>query len=179
MNLKWNLDPFKKGRIRGILILIGVILCCALIALWIQQLHIKETSKKHYFLGGEEVNLKDLPAVGVAAEERQDWNRAILIYRNILSQEPNQPVLWKRVAAINFFLKRYEAAAEALVEAIQYEPRNPQIRADLAEIYLILHQPQDALYAINVAVELDPSSKKNTQRQKEIRAIFEQLHPEQ
>ncbi len=95
----------------------------------------------------------------LAAEESQDWDTALQIYKNNLAKNPNQPELLKRMADINSHLERHPDVVAALLDAIQQQPKNAALYADLAKAYTELKKPNDALFAMNMAAQLDPKNK--------------------
>jgi len=95
---------------------------------------------------------------GIAAESRQRWADALVIYRRALDRDPAQIELWLRIADIEAYLANKEKAAEALARAAQLQPHNPGIQYKLSQAYALSNQPKEALAAIDAAMAADPDN---------------------
>jgi tetratricopeptide (TPR) repeat protein len=99
-----------------------------------------------------------VPDAGIRAEMAGQWDEAVGVYRKSLDNNPAQAHLWVRIANIRARQKNFTAARDALNEAIRYAPRDPVPYAKLSEVHAVLNEPQQALAAINRAVELEPKN---------------------
>jgi tetratricopeptide (TPR) repeat protein len=99
-----------------------------------------------------------VPDAGLKAELAGNWRDAIEIYTEVLDANPRRLELWQRIADIQIRLQDPEAAAETLTKASRYAPDDPQLFFRLAQAHASADQKQQALAAINRAVELDPEN---------------------
>lgn len=100
----------------------------------------------------------EIPGKGLVAEGNKDWQKAISIYLDFLSQHPDRADVWLRVGSIEHHLKNYPQAINAYQHASQIQPQNAMTHKTLSEIYAESQQPQDSLNEINLAVKLQPNN---------------------
>lgn len=98
-----------------------------------------------------------IPAEGLVAEGNKDFQKAISIYLEALSKDPNRVDLWIRIATIEHELKDETLSINAYQHAVKLQPNNPALHKTLSEIYAESNQPKEALAEITAAVKLQPN----------------------
>ena len=98
-----------------------------------------------------------IPGEGLEAEGNKDWHKAISIYLEALSKNPNRVDLWIRIATIEHELKDEALSINAYQHAVKLQPNNPALHKTLSEIYAESNHPGLALVAIDDAVKLRPN----------------------
>ncbi len=81
---------------------------------------------------------------------------AELLYKQILTDDPNQVDALHRLGLLAFQVKRYDAAALLLRKATAYAPQNAAIHAELAEVYRRLDRLDEAEAFCRRAAAIDP-----------------------
>lgn len=100
-------------------------------------------------------------ALGQQAEQFGTAREAIAHYRNAVDCEPDEGVAYAKLAVL---LRANEGdpreALSLLRKAVQKEPRRPEFRIALAEMYVELNMMQNALRELQAALEVDPKNEK-------------------
>lgn len=89
-------------------------------------------------------------------EVRGEFAQALDAYRKAVAQRRDQPVLYSRIALCAQKLGQFDEARAALGEALELEPTDAGLRADLA---LLLHgagRREEAMKELEAAETLDP-----------------------
>ena len=87
--------------------------------------------------------------------EAGDYAAADLIYAELLAEDPFDPNLWVRQAALRRRLGRFEEARDGYLRAIAIHPYFRYWHDELAEIYALLGQPEAAARQRERALGLD------------------------
>jgi tetratricopeptide (TPR) repeat protein len=98
----------------------------------------------------------EVPPAGLRAEEEGRWEKAIEVYRTVLSREPRRSDLWIRIANIQALLEKKEIMLETLKQAALSNPNDKEIFVNLSQANAELNRSKEALEAIERAVHLDP-----------------------
>src|SRR5262249_45943720 len=99
-----------------------------------------------------------VPAAGIQAEASEQWDAAVGIYKQALTQEPNRADLWIRIANIESRRGNVQAAIEALRSAAHAAPSDATIFRRLSQAYAENNQPAAAIEAIDGALVHAPDS---------------------
>lgn len=100
----------------------------------------------------------EIPEAGLRAEEEGRWEKAIEVYRHVLSREPRRADLWLRIANIQAQLEKKEIMLETLKQAARSNPNDKEIFLSLSQVNAELNRSKEALEAIERAVQLDPNN---------------------
>ena len=100
----------------------------------------------------------EVPPAGLRAEEEGRWEKAIEVYRTVLSRKPKRSDLWIRIANIQALLEKKEIMLETLKQAAHLNPNDKEIFLSLSQVNAELNRSKDALDAIERAVQLDPDN---------------------
>lgn len=87
--------------------------------------------------------------------EAGDYPAADLLYSELLAEDPFDPNLWVRQAALRRRLGRFEEARDGYLRAIALHPYFRYWHDELAEIYALLGQPEAAARQRERALGLD------------------------
>ncbi|STX29747.1 protein with TPR motifs (protein-protein interaction motif) [Legionella beliardensis] len=101
---------------------------------------------------------KETIPAGDLTEYQGRLQRTVSIYLAELLNQPNNADLWFKVAKIEYELKNWPLAINALQHALEIQPQNSEIHKFLSQIYAELNQPKKALAEINEAVKYNPSN---------------------
>lgn len=107
---------------------------------------------------GQEAKALEIPEAGLRAEEEGRWEKAIEVYRHVLSREPRRADLWLRIANIQAQLEKKEIMVETLKQAAHSNPNDKEIFLSLSQVNAELNRSKEALEAIERAVQLDPEN---------------------
>lgn len=99
-----------------------------------------------------------VPGDGLEAEGKGDWNKALVIYEQVLKKDPDRIDLWLRIASIEKHLKNYPLVFDAYRHAIAIKPMDPLLYEALSQNYAEAKQPEEALAAMNEALKLSPNN---------------------
>jgi tetratricopeptide (TPR) repeat protein len=100
-----------------------------------------------------------IPDSGLRAEMQGQWAEAVEIYMQALQSNPAQAQLWERIADIRATqFKEPALAADALIEAAKYAPKDARLQYKLSQAYAAAQNGPAALAAANRAVELEPGN---------------------
>lgn len=83
---------------------------------------------------------------------------AISAYKEEISNDPNRPDLWQKIADIEKKQQHYQNAINALKNAIKIQPQNAELYVSLSETYALANQSKESLIAINQAIQIDPKN---------------------
>jgi tetratricopeptide (TPR) repeat protein len=108
--------------------------------------------------GQENKKELEIPEAGLRAEKEGRWEKAIEVYRHVLSREPKRSDLWLRIANIQALLEKKEIMLETLKQAALSNPNDKEIFVSLSQAYAELNRSKEALEAIERAVQLDPEN---------------------
>jgi len=100
-------------------------------------------------------------ALGQQTEQFGNAREATTHYRNAVDCEPDEGVAYAKLAVL---LRANEGdpreALALLRKAVHKEPRRPEFRIALAEMYVELNMTQNALRELQAALEADPKNEK-------------------
>lgn len=100
-------------------------------------------------------------ALGQQAEQFGNAREATTHYRNAVECEPDEGVAYAKLAVMLRANDGDPREALALLrKAAQKEPRRPEFRIALAEMYVELNMMQNALRELQAALEVDPKNEK-------------------
>ena len=99
-----------------------------------------------------------IPEAGLAAEGQARWSDALNIYREQAAEGPDAAVLWTRIADIEAKLGHLQQSLASLERAAAAAPQDAAVFARLSQGYAAQDQPVAALRAMEVALELNPTS---------------------
>lgn len=100
----------------------------------------------------------NVPVAGLQAERENKWAKALEIYQGILQKNPDDGDLWLRVADIEYNRGQVEPALKAQEKASHFFPHDPEVFERLANLYLLSHQPEKALKALEYNISLEPAN---------------------
>ena len=102
--------------------------------------------------GRQEIKLR----VAHATEESGDLAGAEKIFTQIAAQSP--PTVAGKMELADFYLRHHEEAraTEALQDALKLEPGNSDIARELANTYISMGQPGQALALLNESIDANP-----------------------
>ncbi|MCP4604314.1 MAG: tetratricopeptide repeat protein [Proteobacteria bacterium] len=92
---------------------------------------------------------------GLLMEDSGDVEKALASYKKALSESEDDANLKVRVAAASHILGDDVTAEKLLSEAIEVEPRSPEINFYLGEVYRISGRTTEAVVPLKIAAELD------------------------
>lgn len=95
---------------------------------------------------------------GLKAEIAGDWNKAISIYEDVLTRNPDQLSLWLRLGDLYWSSGNYEGATRTLSQAVRLKPDDAILQNRLSQAYSVMQKPEPAFSAIDNAVKLDPKN---------------------
>ena len=92
------------------------------------------------------------------AEEREDWNEAIRLYRLAVQEEPGNLSAWLRMADVYAAIDAWSEAGEAMREAGTHHPDQARVFFDGARAFAEAGEPEVGLEMARRAVELEPDN---------------------
>jgi tetratricopeptide (TPR) repeat protein len=105
-----------------------------------------------------ERKLKSDEEEAIRDEMMEQWDKAIEIYKSILTEEPTRKDLWLRISDIEAHLNHPKAAAQAIEKAIELSPQDASLYYRLAQAYSIAQELELALEAIKKSLQLEPKN---------------------
>ena len=69
-------------------------------------------------------NLIALKCLGLSFEVSEEYEKADLLYRNMIKAFPNDAVAYTRLGVLQMQIKEYEASRELLVQAVKHDPNS-------------------------------------------------------
>jgi tetratricopeptide (TPR) repeat protein len=95
---------------------------------------------------------------GLKAEMAGEWDKAIEVYKAVLTQDPQRIDLWLRVSDIEASRGNHKEAAAAVKRAADLAPGDAKLYFRLSQAYSVAGQPELALEAVERSVEFEPNN---------------------
>jgi Flp pilus assembly protein TadD len=97
---------------------------------------------------------------GLNYERAKNWNQARKVYEEIRQKHPDHVEATHRLGIVADVQRRHAEAEQLFLLALEREPRNPAILADLGYCYYLQGQLAKAEAALVKAVRLEPSNQR-------------------
>jgi tetratricopeptide (TPR) repeat protein len=112
-----------------------------------------------------------LVALGQQAEQFGNPHEALALYRRAVDCEPEEGLAYAKLALlIRVVEEDTRESLNLLRKAVLKEPRRPEYRLALAELYVELNMGQNAAREVQAALAVDPDNAKGQALRKQLRA---------
>jgi curved DNA-binding protein CbpA len=108
--------------------------------------------------------------LGAQAEQFGNQREALVQYRRAVECEPDEGLAYAKLALLLRVVEEDSRESLNLLRiAVRKEPRRPEFRIALAELYVELNMAQNAARELSAALEVDPANEKARALRKQIR----------
>jgi tetratricopeptide (TPR) repeat protein len=96
--------------------------------------------------------------LGVSLEHLNELDKAVLIYKKLLNQKPDYPLVHSRLGDLYLAKNDYDRAMQEYEQAVEESPKDPRILEQLSVCYHYLNFQELAEKAATRALTMDPKA---------------------